>query len=1168
MYHHCVNFLRYLLSTFVITLSAFFLFTTISVSAATTTVCASGCDYTTITAAIAGSPSAGDVIAVGATYASTTETFPFNIPSGVDLDCQDSGAVIGTDVTSTSVNINTQNPGETTIRNCKFSNVQQQNTNVSLVHILNNLFTGNARVTFDNATSVEIGGNTIHQGIQVHTSEDVLIDNNDVYTDDGYTDAGLLVQNTTSVTVTGNVFKNFHTAGAVSVTILDLQTNQGTNLIATNTIMLASSTYANGSDMIHLSGTGYTVTNNLIRVRGDLPSGNYFNGIRLDGASATTSADIEHNTIVFEGDVPRYDGITINGWGDHPVSATATYNLIDRLVPSSTASGAGFTTFSPGSAGALTVFSEYNGFAGLNSIDNTSFASGTGSIERDFNSLKTDDTSTTNDFELVPYSVFLDVNGSVDIGGVSVARGNDFHIDASGTIDYSSVDATTTARIMGDLRDGDTVTLANATYAPFTLSSHSGLTGSGVTIQGVGSGTIINSNKKEDALTISGVSGASFKHLTAQNALAAPVHYTITNTPLRYGGHDYNDSASTGGSANAMVVMSDASACTTNFITADGTSVDSYVGGATDDWNLALVSLGALSGARVTVMVPNNVASSPSDITTGCSAYSVTIDKWIPSIFMVDDGKFTYNSSAAMSNGVTVVSGFTTPPALSSTGLLDYDGFGVYDSGNNTFTNVTSTGNFNGIHFKGASSTGNVVKDSYFASNEYDITDEAAGAANTLQNVTFNHTSTTFSNGGHLIVNDSVRAYITSGGTPLDGISVTLKNASGTSETLTTDSTGYTAYTAPLKVMMLSAADNAVTAGSFNPVTASFTSTNAYNAKSTSVNVSTPYQTLSLTLTAVASTPENTGGGGGGPTQPPHGYATTGYSIDPALVAAMQELGYAFHQLVKLPDDGDPLTQDDSTVYYLGVDGRRHAFPNPGVFFSWYCDFSHVTIIPASDLAKIPLGRNVEYRPGLRLVKFPSVPTVYLVQTGGILRPIPDEATAAQLFGPKWNKMIFDISEAFYGDYVISTPLISPFDLRSLGQTPSTISGNLNFDGYSEPPLTGVTACSATSASVSPSSASTPIPASVWLSPEIPKDFVFWSDLGPTSGSAVEIRYLQDVLVSLGPSIYPEAIVNGVYGPATTSAVRRFQASKGLSTPGVVGPQTRAALNAILDQAR
>lgn len=56
--------------------------------------------------------------------------------------------------------------------------------------------------------------------------------------------------------------------------------------------------------------------------------------------------------------------------------------------------------------------------------------------------------------------------------------------------------------------------------------------------------------------------------------------------------------------------------------------------------------------------------------------------------------------------------------------------------------------------------------------------------------------------------------------------------------------------------------------------------------------------------------------------------------------------------------------------------------------------------------------------------------------------------------------------------------------------------------------------------------------------------------------SGPDVRDLQTVLAALG---YPLRC-DGVFGPATADAVRRFQSDRGLTADGVVGPATRAAL--------
>ena len=143
-------------------------------------------------------------------------------------------------------------------------------------------------------------------------------------------------------------------------------------------------------------------------------------------------------------------------------------------------------------------------------------------------------------------------------------------------------------------------------------------------------------------------------------------------------------------------------------------------------------------------------------------------------------------------------------------------------------------------------------------------------------------------------------------------------------------------------------------------------------------------------------------------------------TIDPDLSNRLRRIdliGVQVHDLIKLQDDGDPNTQYDTTVYYIGADGRRHGFPNPKVYFSWFPDFSRVRIVAPNELADIPLGANITYRPGTRLVKFMTDPRVYAVDAGRALRWVKTEAMASMLYGPFWARQVDDVSDAFYMDY-------------------------------------------------------------------------------------------------------------------------------------------------------
>jgi len=123
---------------------------------------------------------------------------------------------------------------------------------------------------------------------------------------------------------------------------------------------------------------------------------------------------------------------------------------------------------------------------------------------------------------------------------------------------------------------------------------------------------------------------------------------------------------------------------------------------------------------------------------------------------------------------------------------------------------------------------------------------------------------------------------------------------------------------------------------------------------------------------------------------------------------------------------GDLIKMDGlSSVYYLGNDGKRYVFPSESVYFSWYNDFSGVVTIPASELQSYPLGANVTMRPGTKLVKITTDPSVYAVTPNGVLRKVQSEADAIALYGSNWNKMIVDVADAFFTNYTIGTPLTS-----------------------------------------------------------------------------------------------------------------------------------------------
>jgi len=124
----------------------------------------------------------------------------------------------------------------------------------------------------------------------------------------------------------------------------------------------------------------------------------------------------------------------------------------------------------------------------------------------------------------------------------------------------------------------------------------------------------------------------------------------------------------------------------------------------------------------------------------------------------------------------------------------------------------------------------------------------------------------------------------------------------------------------------------------------------------------------------------------------------------------ISDIGVAFGSLIKASGD---------SVYYFGNDAKRYVFPNSRVYFSWYNDFSGVQTITDQELALIPIGGNVTYKPGVKLVKITTDPKVYAVAPNGVLRWIETEEAAVALYGNSWGSLVEDVPDVFFTNYVM-----------------------------------------------------------------------------------------------------------------------------------------------------
>lgn len=117
-----------------------------------------------------------------------------------------------------------------------------------------------------------------------------------------------------------------------------------------------------------------------------------------------------------------------------------------------------------------------------------------------------------------------------------------------------------------------------------------------------------------------------------------------------------------------------------------------------------------------------------------------------------------------------------------------------------------------------------------------------------------------------------------------------------------------------------------------------------------------------------------------------------------------------------------------STVYFFAQDGKRYVFPNASTYHSWYDDNTHIDTLTAEQLAAIPLGGNVTYRPGTTLVKITTDPKVYAVSRHGVLHWVASEALATSLFGADWNQKIVDVPDAFFVNYSVGAAILKTSD--------------------------------------------------------------------------------------------------------------------------------------------
>ncbi|RJQ34288.1 hypothetical protein C4566_02290 [Candidatus Parcubacteria bacterium] len=103
-----------------------------------------------------------------------------------------------------------------------------------------------------------------------------------------------------------------------------------------------------------------------------------------------------------------------------------------------------------------------------------------------------------------------------------------------------------------------------------------------------------------------------------------------------------------------------------------------------------------------------------------------------------------------------------------------------------------------------------------------------------------------------------------------------------------------------------------------------------------------------------------------------------------------------------------------ATVYYIGEDNQKYAFPDSKTYFTYYDNFDDVIRVNLSTLDSYPDGGVMPYRAGTKLITHQNTAKVYAVEPNGLLRWIPTEQIAVSLYGSNWATRVQDVIPGFF----------------------------------------------------------------------------------------------------------------------------------------------------------
>lgn len=632
-----------------------------AVSAATTTVCASSCDFTRLEDAFSSGLNPGDAVLVGASYDLSGDNTSLSVPDGVTLDCGASGALLGSSDFYAYAYLYLGS--SSTLQNCSVSNVHVGSSGSGAITVRGNTFTGNCAVDLSSTVSSTVQGNEGSFVVQGWNAEQIFVSSNVMHPpiESSFSQNYINFNSATSVTIEDNQLITSATDTDPYYHSYIFVGDSDTIQIKRNLIDQSSIVHSSNSTGIQILGASHAdVSENRILMGGLLGPGQTMIGIQVSGGALPTIADIRHNTIKMS-DATCNDcaGIAYTNWStSNPVTVEARYNLIAGSG-SSTARQYGFLTY--GGTSGLSSIQDWNGFAGLRgSVNSSDISIGAHYvIAQGEAGFEVEDASSANDWNLAPFSAFLDIDGTEDAGAVPGTRGSSFVVNQASAVDYVSVHAHDTTKVMPHLRDYDSVSIANGTYSPIILNRGT-LLSSHLTIMGSGAGTVIsNGATNGSAIRFNGISDTLVGNLTVTQATTSPAYrFTLRKALYSFGGNDYDQAGMLGVSPNLALIIK--GSCNIEGVDVAFDVSDTLDIGTTD-WNVALIHF---AGARLTAYVPNSVASNGAQLSTVCGG--MTVDAFASSVFTAHGANqsYTFVPSVLSGAGITPKSGQPTPSLL------------------------------------------------------------------------------------------------------------------------------------------------------------------------------------------------------------------------------------------------------------------------------------------------------------------------------------------------------------------------------------------------------------------------------------------------------------------------------------------------------------------------